>query len=338
MSKLFILGAGFSRAVSCHMPTMPRLNEYIRGEFSQLPITARNRALYRKLSLSAGGIESLLSYLYQTMPWKDSWETNVDNAALLDLSELIANYITECEVEVFEHKGGLPAWTKDFVEYLHREKLTVATLNYDTVLERLCYLHLPQGYNSANAYYEMPVTHLAQRFTSTTGIPQPNETYKLFKLHGSINFYFSGDKNIPSEQVYYVPIQSRSPRNDYERDQVLERCKMDLTRLVIPPVTEKTSFYGSNLIKTMWTKLREEIDKANEIYCIGYSLPKTDLTMSLFLATTVRNKKVYIVDPATCKARKRLEENYTDIFGKRNLRLRYLGKKDAVMKMVKELT
>lgn len=111
MSKLFILGSGFSKAVSSHMPTIRELAQHIETRLDQLPGDHR---VYRRLLADP---EGLLTYLFQAMPWKSPEETHVDRAAFIVLSRQIAEYLKECEAKAFGQAP--PQWAVDFVQYLH---------------------------------------------------------------------------------------------------------------------------------------------------------------------------------------------------------------------------
>jgi len=340
MSKLFILGAGFSRAFSDSMPLMSELSEYVGGKIDELPINGNNHEVYRKLISKPGGIENLLSYISHKMPWKTPLENDMDRTVFNKLLSIVAEYISDCEEKAFGTAGqlleNLPNWAKPFAEFLHNTKPDIASLNYDTVLERMSYRYFSD--TTKNIYYQIPISDLRQRSGSISGDPEPYATFHLFKLHGSINWYYTGDEDAPGQQVYYIPVTEYSPMEDCKKDPIFGRNKVDLVHLIIPPVTEKSLFYATNLIKTSWMKLRERIDEAEEIYCVGYSLPKTDLTMGLFLSTITdyNSKTIYIVNTAKDQERNRLLENYEEFFRKSSAELsrNYI---DGVEKMVNSL-
>jgi len=239
-----------------------------------------------------------------------------------------------------------PSWGGSFVEYITKKKLTVATLNYDTILEKL-YLNLQipdksilgKGYEVQKVtildLYPLPVVNILERKLHTTVVLQNPSTFKLLKLHGSINWYYSGDENFPGQQIYAEDYATVSMHENK-----IEMLKTDLVPLLIPPVTEKTFFYGTNLIKAAWRSLLQAIKLADEIYCIGYSLPKTDSTMKLFLstaATTYNSKKIYIVNSAKDEELEILIDNYSEVFGIANLKEDYLGQDNCVEMMINNL-
>ncbi len=180
MSKLFILGAGFSKAVSSDMPVLRDLGNRIAATARELPGDSN---AYHAL---ASDPEVLLTYLYQALPWKHPEEDYLHKSAFTMLSRHIAEYIAECERKALE--GTAPDWCQAFVQYLHREATTVATLNYDTILERLSQRFIQAASDEASVgledSYQMPIVDLGQRAASMWG-KNACRSYRLLKLHGS---------------------------------------------------------------------------------------------------------------------------------------------------------
>lgn len=338
MGKIFILGTGFSKAISETMPTMAGLAEHVRSRICELPGDSDDHRIYENL---VSDVEALLTYLFGKMPWKDPEKVHLDRAAFVKLSRLVSGHISDREDEAFETEPQ--EWSRQFIEYLHREKLTVATFNYDTVFEKL-WMGLELNW-SCSPLYRMPLRFLRERVSKVFGSEKIVKTCRLLKLHGSTNWYFSGDENAPGQQVYYDLVKINTGTEPEVSEDEIEtlraiRDKAGLVPLIIPPVAEKSSFYGTRLVMTLWAELRDAINEANEIYFVGYSLPKTDLTTSLFLSATIgrdSDKIIYIVDNATGCHKDRLIENYSNVFGEQNLNLDYLGMKEAVERMVGSL-
>lgn len=334
MSKLFILGSGFSKSISNHMPTIYGLSEYIKENFKKIP---GDKKTYKKF---IDDPEMLLTYLYQSMPWKTDIESHLDKAAFISINEMITKYIRICEDKTF--KEELPQWSYDFVKYLHNNKSIVASLNYDTIVERLARVIEPPdkiGGDQINVsnYYRMPLAPLRGRGNFLWGINWC-DTFQLIKLHGSINWYYSGDHNAEGQQVYYTSVKTKSPMKDIT-DDFGKSSMQDLEPLLIPPVSEKSLFYNTNLVKTLWKNFRTAIENADEIYSIGYSIPKTDLTMRMFLKgfSKEKDKSIYIVDIANGKRAENLILNYKKTFESGNIKTKYLGVKNPVKKMVCDL-
>ena len=469
MSKLFILGSGFSRATSQEMPTIRGLGKFVQANL--LGKLETDVKISESLLMRDGqpvGVEELLTYLFQELPWKSPREALNDKAAYLLLAGGIAEEIRCCEERAFSHP--IPSWAYDFARYLHRTgskregECTVVSFNYDTILERLSRLlrepdeHEPPRFEcdswlldtreviwpeflkklktddpvstylrsrlkeetrnalsewseedvpellqkavlsdlnelissesiwdaerfsrygldsevvrlvgtdateddlkytnrrlirhafhnivvpdathiSTDDLYGMPLDNLVHRTTGTWGSTILT-TFRLLKLHGSTNWYFSGSSDFPGEQVYYTPVDSPLPSKDYEnmRDYV-ERNRIGLTPMIIPPVSEKGTFYKNRLVNSMWGAFREAIEEAQEIFIVGYSLPITDLSMSLFLTTNCMDFQgiVHLVDTATGDDKVALLDRYALAFPQARINDSFCGHIDAVQQMV----
>ena len=64
----------------------------------------------------------------------------------------------------------------------------------------------------------------------------------------------------------------------------------------------------------MWREFRAEFDQADEVYCVGYSLPRTDFTMRLFLGglNPRPGRRIYPVNKAIGKDAEDLLRNYRE--------------------------
>ena len=113
MSKLFVLGTGFSKAVSSALPVMFDLGDYIRGKINEL---SGDKEIYERLISPPNDLEDLLTYLCQSMPWKNPAESYSDKAAFLQLSNFIAEHIIDCEEKAFQEEP--PEWSIQFIKYL----------------------------------------------------------------------------------------------------------------------------------------------------------------------------------------------------------------------------
>jgi len=105
--------------------------------------------------------------------------------------------------------------------------------------------------------------------TSTGGPKRPASeeigapAFTLYKLHGSINWLYSGSALVPGQTIYHSglddlwggklpPIPARTLRNS------------DKIPLIVPPVADKGTYFHHPL-------------------CLGYSMPHTDRTMQFFI-------------------------------------------------------
>ena len=333
---VFILGSGFSRAFSDEMPTVSELADALleKPHFQAAP--------YDDL---AANPELLLSYLDLAQPWKEPEEVLQDQALFIATQKELAAEIARSEGKAF--KQPVPDWAANLVKHLNETRSTVITLNYDTVLERTVHTtlanrpdeHGPREFD----LYQMPLSVLRLRQAGTLG-GLPVQTFRLLKLHGSINWFYSGQDASPGEQIYYRAVTSGSPsEDDWGRanatDGEIRRLTSDKAPLIVPPVSEKSRFYENRTIRMLWTAAREALALADEVWCVGYSLPETDLTMKLFLRSVARPKRVYVVN-RLCGANgkeDRILERYREAFPHSEIDGRTFMSKDSVQEMTVQL-
>ena len=136
--------------------------------------------------------------------------------------------------------------------------------------------------------YPIPIQLLPAR-TTTLFAHDLQDTFKLFKLHGSINWYYSGSKTQEAEQIYLVG----STKISEEEDKNLK----DLVPVIIPPVLDKTGFFKQNTIRSQWNEAKNFLRKADRVYIIGYSIPPTDLTVKFMLQSFInKESEVFIIN------------------------------------------
>ena len=122
---IFVLGAGFSRAISDSMPLMRDLGCRVANRLEG----------YRRIApLFDGDVELAMTFLAQGHPWLAESERLRNRALFLEISGAIAREVDAATEEVLSHLW--PEWLIRFVHYLHDHRCTVITLNYDTLLER----------------------------------------------------------------------------------------------------------------------------------------------------------------------------------------------------------
>ena len=267
---VYLLGAGFSRAVSDRMPLLDELSKSVRldvlGPQEEYPPLSENLELW-------------LSYLSQPQPWLHEIENLRNQALALELTEAIAHTLSDRERQVVGDK--CPDWLGELVRHWHRTKANVISLNYDTLVEwatpKVIQDMVPP---SAPAIYPITLTSL-----TPDSLPErrfwAGETLTLFKLHGSINWFYSGLSNFAGEVLYYMPDDLwRRERWDLG---AARRVAMGKVPLIVPPTAEKTSLLQHESLRSIWYWAAMSIHNADRIFALGYSLPPTDLAIRLFL-------------------------------------------------------
>ena len=128
MKDVFLLGAGFSRAVSPKMPLLADLPDELRSRMRELLPT------WLKRLSKVENVEFWLTYLSQPQPWLSEADILRNRALFLDLTKRLADLVDEHTLKVVG--SSCPDWLRKLVDYWHREHSAVITLNYDTLIER----------------------------------------------------------------------------------------------------------------------------------------------------------------------------------------------------------
>lgn len=288
----FVLGAGFSKAISHYMPTMDDLLEGLRNE------VARHRpTLIVDERLPIENVEALLDYLATPQPFLETPE-NLENQALFGR---IADWL---RVEVYQrqrlamHGLSAPDWLVRLIERWHLEEAAVVTLNYDTLIEAAVHnMNLRAGGDTIFSpdLYAMPIPHAAIRLwgmSYPTRMPLPS--FRLIKLHGSLNWFYSG---APGYGQPMVDVGVSAWNKDIPLAWELVRDKAPkFEAFIIPPSLVKTAYFDNEIIRGLWLTARESLDQAGRLVILGYSLPAADGPMRGLLSQATRGKTVVPVD------------------------------------------
>lgn len=137
-------------------------------------------------------------------------------------------------------------------------------------------------------------------------IDKPPLTIPLLKLHGSINWHRESGSSQSKIQV--IPYQGiYLQENLHLFDQVangnlVTNLSKHITPFVIPPVWNKGSYQNS--LSNVWKRAAEELSNASHVFCLGYSLPRTDgFFKQLYALGTIGVRpflqfKVFDIEPA----------------------------------------
>lgn len=288
---VFILGAGFSRAVSSLMPLTDELGNACLA-FNDL---AGARGV--PAAFTGGRFETWLSSIAEPQPYHPE-PSNLENQVLfVKFSDAIGQVLGSCVHDVLSVPP--PRWLAKFVTAAHVRQATVITFNYDTLVE------------CAVDYREIYLPTLAEpvAWTEVTGdVPgwpagtmrlgaSPVDTFRLLKLHGSLNwFWIPGDASGLSVARRLLPGKFEAPAPYTEDDR--RRQLPARVPFVVPPSATKSSYYQNRLVRELWIQAGEALEAASHVSLIGYSLPMTDLTVSSMLERTLGGTQVpvHVVD------------------------------------------
>lgn len=289
---VFIFGSGFSKDLA-GLSTLKDLSQKVYDRCSS-PNTKELEIVYRIFqSLPkeiTDNIELVMTMLKVGTPWKDIAESSIRKGSFQAVSSLVSELIIE------EEKTFLDSVGEDHNSWLNLEKLVnhwnannskVITFNYDTLIERKVLLVLKNKRDrrvSLSNIYSGPFTNLLQR---TVGVmAAENEKYfNLIKLHGSTNWFYSGNENFSGEPIYYDPFLEADPTSTA----ISEANKIDLSPLIIPPLLDKNPYMNHSLLRHQWKEAYKAIEQAENVYILGYSLPETDLASKIMLHEALEN-------------------------------------------------
>ena len=293
---VFVLGAGFARAIS---PTMPLLQD-LTGRIEEAAV-APLQIPDEVRSMMTENFAHALSYLEQAKPWVTEADNLRHRALFLEISNAIARDLDQT-VDAAERSLGLkaPQWLKRLIRHWHRHRCRVLTLNYDTLIESVAArIKVPDGPIRAGQVYPPVLTDAGLR----SGGAQPEqhvETFRLLKLHGSTNWYYSGRAAARGEPIYFVPpLPQNSSTVARRAHEQRRRAVADKYPFLVPPIYDKSPLLTHETIRALWFEAGEALKHATRVVCMGYSLPESDLTMKHFLRASCRDGvRFEVVNPA----------------------------------------
>ena len=256
-----------------------------------------------------------MTYLSQAQPWLQDYETDLNLATARQIRKQIKEIIDDHTLSAAQ--SGPPYWLCVLIRLWHDQRANVLTLNYDTLVERVIRRMSDSNVEPILAQHIYPpyFADIASRSGAAVWDGEASDTFLYLKLHGSVNWYYSGRDDFYGETIFCANLHPIG--EDYSRlreeKEALELLSKDKDTLIIPPVTEKTTYFNNETVRGLWKDARSALAEARRIVVIGYSLPPSDLGMRLFLANNQPAPKtpVYVVDTNPCVA-----ERYADLLPK----------------------
>lgn len=313
-SDVFFFGSGFSKSLINNYPTLNELSNYIKSKFQYEKESVQKHFVHEVPSKFHDNIETLLTYLSSNLPYKTPVQVSADEALYKDITSKLAKYFKQLRSD-YNIDANEP-YIKQFAQYILENKCPCITLNYDLMLEDILHKNTSTEYQESNdnfsVFYKMPIINLKNRVPDGYGRLAGTKTDinrinmpEIIKLHGSINWLYSGLSM--SDPVY----SETGDEDDY--------LKSGLINFIVPPVLDKQSQYNNVIIKSLWTKAFNAIEKARNIYIYGFSFPQTDYSIRFLFQSALRNNpyyKIYVVNiDSNLEA---LKSHYIEIFGEHN--------------------
>lgn len=293
INQVFVLGAGFSRAISERMPLTDELGNLAqkRGAFES-----------RMGAFRGGQFEAWLSRRAEPQPYLGAADTLANQALFARATEIIAEILDERVSEVLGQ--ALPTWLGELISIWHLRQSHVITFNYDPLVE--CAFQTMQFYDWrrdtrftwGSLINYSPGGMAGASFGEAGLTSSPHPSFRLWKLHGSLNWWWvQGDSTGATVRRVRLPgtFGSAEPFS-------LEEAHWSVPgreRYIAPPAALKSSHYGNPTTRGIWEQAYGALKNADQVTLMGYSLPQTDLSTSGMVAEAYSDdaaKQFIVVD------------------------------------------
>ncbi|MFS2242761.1 hypothetical protein [Microbacterium sp. OR16] len=184
---VYVLGAGFSRAISEHMPLTDALGDAIRNQVGadNLPESIN------------GSFEDWLTLLSTPLPFLEGYANTERRAIAERVTAAIAIELERCAD--LASRDAPPLWLSQLVALWHAERAVVLTFNYDTLVKRAVtttepivdfdYDEAPLAVSGPQVVYPAPAAPVGAAENPATFLT--SDSLQLLKLHGSLNWYWA---------------------------------------------------------------------------------------------------------------------------------------------------
>jgi hypothetical protein len=288
---VFVLGAGFSAALSPEMPIMSVLSRLIREELRR-----HNQSVPAVVDVFGDDLERWLSYLADAQPWLSQATILHNQASYLDVALATEKVISERQNAAV--RDAEPPWLPALLAFWQRFESPVITFNYDVLVEAAAVEH--GGGRGWMDYYRAPLTPAAHRIGAVLGGSRPTG-FSLLKPHGSVTWFWSGPGSVAGDPIYDVGLKGGwsldGLASPYE--ETMDILVVDKEPMIVPPTATKSRFYDNAVLRSQWLQAADALGQASELVLIGYSLPASDLVVRALLATTFQGDVVVPVNRST---------------------------------------
>lgn len=326
----FLFGSGFSNDLA-NLPTLTELSSGVIKYINDIQsIGPRHAALKQILEdtpkAAQANIEYLLTLLRGDNQWLDRADSALRNGAFRSLSHAVREVIKEAQNAERYNDGAMAAFEK-IVAHWQENDSRVVTFNYDVLIEKIASDQLSTKERRADAgeFYSGPFQYLGNRTESTLARSQ-ERFFKVVKLHGSVNWYYSGNSDFSGEPIYFDPLLP----DKHPATALVEDNRVDLEELIIPPLLDKDSFTDHPLVRYQWKEALHYFATATNIFVLGYSLPATDLAAKfLLMEANVHARKATWHVLVHNSAGIEIEKRFAEVISKDRLKFHSVNKNES---------
>lgn len=296
---VYLLGAGFSKAMHSSMPVMSELGPAV---LEQLSLSPEELAPFR------GDVEMWLSYLSDRQPW-DNEDVGLTNRALFVRASGAVRDVVEAASPA--SWDDLSSKSQDLLfrmaHHWAEQKTAVLTFNYDLIVETA--LKQEMNHYREQDLYALPLTSRRDTAGMVVADESADENRPtLYKLHGSTNWLYSGTT------YPYAPIVLRERSRD-------PHLYDDLQPVVVPPTSSKSPFYGNTALRAQWHNAFQQLKTADRLIIMGYSMPTTDLQICSLLGLAMKDSTQIVVVDHSAQAAEHIQK----LFPHHDVDSRYAG-------------
>ncbi len=288
----FLLGSGFSFDLSSipvlrglSKETIKYISDNAASDLHPFPsLMTHLKALPEPI---LDDVERLLTMYRGDNPWLARSYSAIRNGFYEEISKAVTEVIKERQKER-PLKQPASDQMEDLVRFWQNNLSNVVTFNYDTLIEQFAVQALSNDQNHLGPaeIYEGPIANLANRF-SPYWKAHPGKFFNLIKLHGSTNWFYSGNRSFASETIYFDPLFPVK----HPGTALTASNQEDLIELLVPPLLDKDPYMQHPLLRHLWNSAYRAFFRASDIYVVGYSLPVTDLTAKFMLTECGHSSK-----------------------------------------------
>ena len=292
-AEAFILGAGFSHAISEAMPVVADLIEPLDQFLASQP------GFSSATVPRPDNVELFLSALAMPQPYLTPSENHRNQALFLEVAQWLARFVFERQREALSQ--AVPSWLESLLRTWHSRRSAVVSFNYDTLIESavmsLTYLNQSTRERIMPHFtYATPVRFAAGELGGISDPYHPTKpTFTLCKLHGSLSWWRSGSsRGEPTDrEVWKDTFKEGGGQADWS--DVAQRGVLGEPMLV-PPTFAKSDYFDTDVLRVNWRRARFGIEKAATIVVMGYSVPEADVQMAALLGASTRSQQILVVD------------------------------------------
>jgi hypothetical protein len=297
ISNLFIIGAGFTKAV---FPTAPLNDDFLTQVVGPEPDNSPLGQVWSEYRLA--NIETLLTRLdLDLLTGKSRFSEDDRNAVSRQLSEFVSRFRFKQDVK----------WLHPFTQIISDNDVIIS-LNYDCFLEGFLDFH--EAWSPKGGY------HIVESTPWDDSLPDNQRNIRILKIHGSESFRRSAFLDKPESLTIGLRInEALFPRSGKNID---FGCRPDDGAYVIAPSFTKQFNVELQCLLLDATRFARV---ARNLIIIGCGLRPEDSYLWLVLTSFMNNrwwkkKRTVIVNPHASETKKRIENFWgRKLFDERNL-------------------